>query len=103
MQRAQLFACGIALTCLSAGAAADIQRTADGKPDLSGTYDVSTLTPLQRPREFGDNLELTPEKAKEIMDAAAAREADANRNRGPITEAPPEGGAALNGTSDNIK
>ncbi len=101
MQRVQLLAYCIALTGFSANAVADIQRTADGKPDLSGTYDVSTLTPLQRPEEFGDNLELTPEQAKTIMDVAAARSAEANRNRGPITEAPPEGGAAPIGADDS--
>jgi hypothetical protein len=35
---------------------ADIPRLANGLPDFSGTYDVSTLTPLQRPEEFGENL-----------------------------------------------
>ena len=39
---------------------AEIRRTADGRPDLSGTYDGSTLTPLERPPEFGDLLYLTP-------------------------------------------
>ena len=33
------------------------------RPDLSGTYDTSTVTPLQRPREFGDRLTLTREEA----------------------------------------
>ena len=27
----------------------DIPRRPDGRPDLSGTYDTATLTPLQRP------------------------------------------------------
>ena len=30
---------------LAPGAYAEIARTASGHPDLSGTYDVSTLTP----------------------------------------------------------
>ena len=29
------------------------------KPDFSGVYDVATLTPFQRPKEFGDNLFLS--------------------------------------------
>ena len=33
---------------------ADMPRTADGRPDLSGTYDIATLTPLQRPADLGD-------------------------------------------------
>ena len=32
--------------------------------DLSGTYDVGTLTPLERPEQFGDNLYLTKEQAE---------------------------------------
>lgn len=62
-------------------------------PDLSGYYDLATLTPLQRPKEYGDNLYLSPEEA----DAIAAREAELtarrDANRGPATEAPPVGGA----------
>ncbi len=42
---------------------ADIPRTPSGRPDLSGTYDTATVTPLQRPREFGDRLTLTQEEA----------------------------------------
>ena len=50
---------------------ADIPRTADGRPDLSGTYDIATLTPLQRPVALGDSLVLTEEQA-----AALGAEAD---------------------------
>ena len=39
-----------------------IPRTPSGRPDLSGTYDTATLTPLQRPREFGERLTLTAEE-----------------------------------------
>ena len=41
-------------------------RTASGRPDLSGTYDTSTLTPLVRPAALGDRLELTAAEAEEI-------------------------------------
>ena len=44
----------------------DIPRRADGRPDLTGTYDVATLTPLERPVEYGDKLALTDEEAAEI-------------------------------------
>ena len=75
----------------------------DGRPDLSGTYDVSTLTPLERPREFGDNLELTPEKANEIMETERLRVIDRDRNRGIAQAAPPEGGAPPIGASDELR
>ncbi len=91
----------IALTLWYGQAAAEIVRMPNGQPNLSGTYDVSTLTPLQRPEQFGDNLELTPEEAEKIMEAEKAAMAEANRNRGPTTEAPPEGGAAPIGTDDS--
>lgn len=42
----------------------DIPRRPDGRPDLSGTYDVATLTPLARPPQFGDKATLTEEEAK---------------------------------------
>ena len=59
-------AAAIAVLALTSPAAADIPRTASGKPDLSGTYDSATLTPLTRPKEYGDNLYLTPEEAQRL-------------------------------------
>jgi len=63
------------------------------QPDLSGYYDVATLTPLQRPKEFGNKLLLTPEQASEITEAQRIRVEERQKNRGPVTEAPPVGGA----------
>ena len=39
------------------------RRTADGKPDLQGTYDLATLTPLERPA--GTKAVLTREELNE--------------------------------------
>ncbi|NOX50942.1 MAG: hypothetical protein GXP16_10475 [Gammaproteobacteria bacterium] len=77
--------------------------TAWGHPNLSGTFDVSTLTPLQRPKEFGDSLELTPEQAEEIVTKNQQRIADRDKNRGPATQAPPSGGASPVGTGDEFR
>ena len=41
---------------------ADIPRTPSGRPDLSGTYDTATVTPLQRPTQFGHRATLTAEE-----------------------------------------
>ena len=41
-----------------------IPRTPSGQPDLSGTYDIATLTPLQRPERFGNKAFLTEEEAQ---------------------------------------
>ena len=78
-------------------------RLASGHPDLSGTYDVSTLTPLQRPREFGDNLELTPEQANAIVETNRQQVLERERNRGPVTDAPPVGGAPPIGIGDEFR
>src|SRR5436190_16722364 len=48
-------------------------RTADGHPDLQGVYDVATLTPLERPEMFGNNLSLTNEQAKRLEGQVADR------------------------------
>ncbi|MDP7389771.1 MAG: hypothetical protein QF806_06520, partial [Pseudomonadales bacterium] len=56
----------LVLTLGTVGANADIKRTASGHPDLSGTYNVATLTPLQRPKRYGDKLTITPKEAREI-------------------------------------
>ena len=44
-----------------------IPRTPGGRPDLSGTYDTATLTPLQRPRRFGTRGTLTAEEAAVVQ------------------------------------
>jgi hypothetical protein len=78
----------------------NIPRTASGHPDLSGTYDSGTLTPLNRPTAFGDKLYMTVEEAEKVareeqeLLARAAAKSDPNR------DAPPEGGAAPAGAPD---
>ena len=42
--------------------APEIPRTPSGRPDLSGYWEYRTTTPLQRPTEFGDKAQLTPEE-----------------------------------------
>ena len=50
-------------------------RTPWGVPDLSGTWTGSTLTPLERPKEFADKAMLTAEEAAALE--ARARERNA--------------------------
>jgi len=105
----------IALTMLVSAAVAqpggaDLPRTPAGRPDLSGTYDIATLTPLQRPAEFGDKLVLTEEEAAAIEageEAALASIFDydpavnlevSDPNRG----APPVGGDGSSGPAGNV-
>ena len=78
---------------LSSYALADIPRTATGKPDLSGFFDVATITPMERPEEFGDKLFITPKEAGELESARADRRAEQNVKSDPDRAAPPLGGS----------
>ena len=71
-------------------------------PDLSGTYDVATLTPLFRPEAYGENLYLSREEGERIAKEEAARMAEANESSDPTREAPPEGGDGSAGAAGNV-
>jgi len=82
-----------ALAALSASAAEnDILRTAAGRPDLSGNYDISTLTPFERDPKYGDRLLLTPEEAQELHQGAASRTEAQSLPSSSDRSAPPVGG-----------
>ena len=74
---------------------ADTKRTAGGQPDLTGTYNVATLTPLQRPKRYGDKLTITPTEAQQISEYWAANLAKDATPSNPDRDAPPEGGAEI--------
>ena len=84
------------LSVLAQSGVAEIKRTADGKPDLSGTYDTGTLTPLDRPEQFGENKFMTREEAAEIEAAMKARLDFANRETSADRKPPPKGGDGNN-------
>ncbi len=77
--------------------AAEPPRTPSGQPDLSGVYDVATLTPLERPRAYGDKLTLTDEEAEAVArkETELAEQADAASD--PNRSAPEIGGAGFAG------
>ena len=86
---------GVVCLVLAPGAVAqngDIPRTPSGRPDLSGTYDVSTLTPMQRPEELGEAVALSAERAAEIAEGARRRDERRARPSDPERGAPPQGG-----------
>jgi hypothetical protein len=58
-----------------------VPRTPDGHPDLQGTWNTSTLTPLERPAEFADKPFLTPQEAKDY-EARLLRENNRDRRDG---------------------
>src|SRR5499427_2970285 len=75
----------------AAAAQAAIPRLADGHPDLQGTYDVATLTPVDRPRGV-KNLVLTEQEAVAMEKYEAQRQV---KNDAPLKGdrgAPPVGG-----------
>ncbi len=80
----------------------DVTKTAADKPDLSGTYNVATLTPLQRPKEFGNNLYMTREAAERIAAQIAAQKAADSEDSDPNRQAPPEGGDGSAGAAGNV-
>lgn len=57
--------------------ASEIPRLHDGRPDLHGTWDFRTITPLQRPEEYGDREVLTAEEAAQFE---VARQEQLNRD-----------------------
>ena len=63
-----------ALTVLgSAVSAQSGHRTPDGRPDLQGTWSFATLTPLERPIEFGTKAVLTKEEARQYAEDSLKR------------------------------
>ncbi|MEM6706383.1 MAG: hypothetical protein AAF690_26965 [Acidobacteriota bacterium] len=97
-------ACLLAASIVAAPSLAqdDIPRRPDGKPDLSGNYDIASLTPFERPEMHGDKQFMTPEEAAQIEKAAAAGMAFANRASDPNREAPPPGGDGSGGAAGDV-
>jgi hypothetical protein len=81
-------------------AADKVRRTASGRPDLSGTYDAATLTPLERPAKLGNRAYLTVEEARAIAAEEEAAQAKGLKQSDGDREAPPPGGAAVVGLED---
>ena len=90
------------LAASSLAAEDEIRRAANGKPDLTGTYDAGTLTPLERPETYGDNLFLTEEEVEQIAAEAARRRADLHESSDPNREPPPVGGDGSGGGAGNV-
>ena len=81
---------------------ADIPRTLSGDPDLTGTYDVATLTPLERPEEYADKAYLSATEADAIRTKRANDSAAANAVSNPDRTAPPSGGDGSPGAAGNV-
>jgi hypothetical protein len=67
-----------------------VARTPDGQPDLQGTWNVATLTPMERPAGAKENM--TPEEAAAYEQSEAARIEKLQAPSSPERSAPPVGG-----------
>ena len=84
----------------AAGPSKAIPRTADGHPDLTGVYDLATLTPVERPNGLPAVL-TDAEAAKLEKQAADRRELLAQPSKGD-RDAPPLGGDGSVGAAGNV-
>jgi hypothetical protein len=75
-------------------------RLADGHPDLQGTYDLATLTPLERPS--GTKAVLTAKEADEAEAKIAAQTEAGRRSISADRTAPPKGGDGSVGAAGGV-
>src|SRR6516165_5725803 len=75
-------------------------RLADGHPDLQGTYDLATLTPVDRP--LNAPAVYTKEEAHKREAAAAQRRAEGDKSLSADRTAPPKGGDGSVGPTGNV-
>jgi hypothetical protein len=75
-------------------------RTADGKPDLQGSWTNATLTPIERP----DNtpLSLPKDQVQKREQAYRERVAGISEDSDPARPAPPNGGDGSTGAAGNV-
>ena len=66
------------------------------RPDLSGVYDIATVTPLVRPENLGDRRSLTDAEAKALAQSTAEAIAKKNEASDPNRPAPPAGASVGN-------
>src|SRR5438445_1946361 len=76
------------------------RRLADGHPDLQGTYDLATITPLDRP--FGAPAVYTKEEARKLETAAALQKEKGDESIQGERKAPPKGGDGSVGPAGNV-
>ena len=75
-------------------------RTADGHPDLQGTWSNGTITPLERPD--GASLVLTKADAERLEKGLADRSKQLDQPSSPDRPAPPKGGDGSTGAAGNV-
>ena len=89
----------LALSADSAAQSRDVPRTSSGRPDLSGTYDIATLTGMERAESFGELMTLPAEAAALFAERARQAAEFAGRPSDPNRGAPPVGGSRDSGNA----
>lgn len=77
-----------------------VPRMPDGHPDLQGTYDLATLTPLER--AAGAKAVLTPEEAARMEKLVAFQKEKGNEAIKGDRAAPPRGGDGSTGPAGGV-
>ena len=103
--RRQIVALTIACTAAAVAAAAQmtnaaIPRAADGRPDLTGVYDLAMLTPLERPN--GMPAVMSDEQAARLEQQVAERNKTLDQPIAGTRSAPPKGGDGSVGPAGNV-
>jgi hypothetical protein len=75
-------------------------RMPDGHPDLQGTYDLATLTPMERPA--GANAVLSEDEATRLERQVATRTELGGRPISADRSAPPKGGDGSTGAAGGV-
>jgi hypothetical protein len=67
-------------------------RMPDGRPDLQGIFNVATITPVDRPAQYGNRLVLTDAEAAAMEQYEVQRNEKDRAPSAPDRQAPPVGG-----------
>jgi hypothetical protein len=81
---AAMVATALACAATPPGKAWVSPRTADGQPDLQGTWTNATITPFERPDELAGKAVLTPAEAAELEKKAALNRVDGPPKAGDV-------------------
>ena len=90
----------LAVALPSAQSSKTLPRTADGHPDLQGTYDIASMTPLERAP--GTPLVMTKEEAAELERQRSERVQRLALPSNGDRNAPPVGGDGSTGAAGNV-
>ena len=66
----------------------EFPRTPSGRPDFSGHYDISTLTPFERPTSFGSRQSLNEDEVNALREREMGIRARDAESSDPNREAP---------------